>query len=171
MLAASSIFGKLFIGMLSDWVSLRTTILLSALGGALSCFFLFGFATSLPTLIVFAIAWGLTGLGYTSLCTRTVTYVSKDDPHTPTVIFSIFVFSQGLAMISSGPIASALLQSTVSRLRFGYGVENYVSQVKSSQQGQTPRLMRRNLKGPLILWTGGVAAVGSFIGASYRRPA
>lgn len=113
--------------MLSDWASLRTTILLSAFGGALSCFFLFGFATRLPTLVVFAIAWGLTGLGYTSLITRTVTSVSKDDPHTPMVIFSIFVFSQGVAMISSGPIASALLQSTVSRLRFGYGVDNYVS--------------------------------------------
>lgn len=114
-------------GILSDRISLRSTILLSAFGGALSCFFLFGFATSLPTLIIFAIAWGMTGLGYTSLITRTVAYVAKEDPHTPVIVFSIFVFAQGVAMIASGPIASALLQSTVSRLRFGYGVENYVS--------------------------------------------
>lgn len=126
-LVASSIFGKLFVGMLSDRVSLRTTILLSAVGGALSCFFLFGFATSLPTLVIFVIAWGLTALGYSSLITRTVTYICKDDPHTPMVIFSIFTFSQGVAMISSGPIASALLHSGVTRLRFGYGVQNYVS--------------------------------------------
>lgn len=112
--------------MLSDRVSLRTTILLSAFGGALSCFFLFGFATSVSTLVIFTIAWGLTGLGYTSIITRTVTFVSKDDPHTPMVIFSIFVFSQGVAMIASGPIASALLKSTVSRLRYGYGFDNYV---------------------------------------------
>lgn len=69
----------------------------------------------------------MTGLGYTSLITRTVAYVAKEDPHTPVIVFSIFVFAQGVAMIASGPIASALLQSTVSRLRFGYGVENYVS--------------------------------------------
>jgi MFS family permease len=126
-------------GMLSDRVSLRKTILLSAFGGALSCFFLFGFATSLPTLIIFAITWGLTGLGYTSIITRTVTYVAKDDPHTPMVIFSIFVFSQGVAMICSGPVASALLQSTVSGLRFGYGVDSYVSTRFSTLYNQVRR--------------------------------
>lgn len=74
-------------------------------------------------------------------------------------------------MICSGPVASALLQSTVSGLRFGYGLDSYVSTRFSTLYNQVRREKTDALmatQGPLILWTGAVAAAGSLIGISYR---
>lgn len=156
------------VGAMSDRFSLRATTFVSAFGGAVACFFLFGFATSMGTLVAFSVLWGLTASGFTSIVTRAITLVSKDDPSTPTILFSIFFFTYGTAMIASGPIASALLSiNNFGGARFGYGLENYVSVVKPCRQKRF--LMAIFQQGPLILWTGGVAALGSFVTATYRN--
>jgi MFS family permease len=61
-LLAASVPGILLLGHLSDRVPLRIVILLSCLGSALACLLLWGFATSVVVLVVFAVTFGFLGL-------------------------------------------------------------------------------------------------------------
>lgn len=117
-------------------------------------------------LVVSCIAWGLTALGFTPLVMRTTTRVASDDPASRTLVFSLLVFAQGVGLVSSGPIANALLDTGhLSRARFAYGVQNYVRQIMLSDKNDANNFQQ----GPLLLWTGSITAFGGLISISYRN--
>ncbi|KAK9899406.1 MFS general substrate transporter [Cystobasidium minutum MCA 4210] len=148
MMNASSVVGLLLLGHLSDRWPARVVITISCMGSALSCFLLWGFATSVSVLVVFALLFGFFALGYAAVWNRLITIISRDDPLLPPVIFSVFAFARGIGSILSGPISTALLKKGgLGHAAFGYGVGDY---------------------GGLLIWTGSVIALGSVAGVSYR---
>jgi MFS family permease len=79
---AASVPGLLLMGYLSDHVPLRLVIVASCLGSALSCLFLWGFASqSAALLIVFAISFGLLALSFTAVWTKLISVISSKLPH------------------------------------------------------------------------------------------
>jgi hypothetical protein len=103
------------------------------MGASLSAFLLYGFASNLPVLCLFAIFWGFFGLGFTSLWTRAITVIAKGDPISPPTIFGFLFMIRGICNVLSGPISSFLLQgAALPDARFGYGVKDYVSEPLSN---------------------------------------
>jgi len=149
MMNASSVAGLLILGYLSDRWPARVLIGVSCFGAALACLFLWGFATQLSMLLVFAGVFGFFGLGFTALWTKMITIVSRDDYLLPPILFSLFTFIRGVGNVASGPIANALMKSGgIHGGKLGYGVESY---------------------GGLLIYTGSVIALGSLAGISYRE--
>lgn len=77
VIAASSIPGLLLLGYLSDKISLRLVISLSCFGTALSCIFLWGFATSTGVLIAFVVMFGMLGLSFSAIWTNLITMIAR----------------------------------------------------------------------------------------------
>lgn len=162
--SASSVVGLLLLGYLSDRWSTRSVVSFSCLGASLSCFLLWGFATRLPVLIVFSLAFGFFALGFAAVQNKLITVVAGDDPLVPPLVFSIFAFARGIGNVLSGPISTTLLQDgRLEHAKLGYGVENYVSQV-CYQRAVADVAMQ----GGLLLWTGSIIALGSLAGVSYK---
>lgn len=126
-MTVASVVGTLLLGYLSDRLPLKLVVLLTCFGASISAFLLFGFATRLPVLLLFAIGWGFFGLGFTSLWTRLITVIAKGDPISPPTIFGILFMVRGICNVLSGPISSLLLQgAALPDARFAYGVKDYV---------------------------------------------
>lgn len=66
ILNLASVPGLLLVGWLSDRLPLKSMILVTCLGSALSCIFLWGFATNFAMLAVFAVVFGFLGLSSVS---------------------------------------------------------------------------------------------------------
>lgn len=64
------------------------------MGASASCFLLWGFATSLSVLVIFAIMFGFFALGFASLWTNLIALVAGDDPLVAPIVFSSFAFSR-----------------------------------------------------------------------------
>jgi MFS family permease len=78
-LPASSVPGLLLMGYLSDHIPLRIVITVSALGSALSCLFLWGFAShSGGLLVAFAITFGLLALSFTAIWAKLISVISSE---------------------------------------------------------------------------------------------
>ncbi|WRT70597.1 uncharacterized protein IL334_007595 [Kwoniella shivajii] len=126
ILNASSVLGNGLLGYLSDKLSLRWTISISCVGSAMACAFLWGFGTNNGVLITFAIIYGLLGPSFTTLWTKMVGLVSKDDPVVTGLTYSMFAFMRGVGNMSSGPISESLLKIGVLKGATGaYGFHNY----------------------------------------------
>ncbi|OCF78560.1 monocarboxylic acid transporter [Kwoniella mangroviensis CBS 8886] len=126
ILNAASVPGNALLGYLSDKLPLKWTVLISCLGSALSCAFLWGFGTNSGVLVSFAVTFGLLGLSFTTLWTKMVGAVSRDDPVVTGLTYSIFAFMRGVGNMSSGPISDQLLKVGVLRGATGaYGFHNY----------------------------------------------
>lgn len=125
---AAAVPGNAAIGHLTDRWPMSITIFVSSAVTAASCLLLWGFGTSNAVLIVFSIVYGTFGLSFTALWTRMISIISRDDPHAPQLVFSIFAFLRGVGNITSGPISDALLKlETLQGAAGAYGFRNYVS--------------------------------------------
>ncbi|KIY65693.1 MFS general substrate transporter [Cylindrobasidium torrendii FP15055 ss-10] len=147
LMNGASALGLVFLGYLSDRFDIRTTILISAIGSALSVFLLWGFATTLGPLLVFALTYGFLAPSWSALWPRFVGKVAGDDPTESSTMMCIFIAGRGIGNVLSAPIASGLLQpwSGTGKALFAYGVEGY---------------------GRLIIFTG-IMLVGGSVGALY----
>ncbi|WVO13427.1 hypothetical protein L204_101042 [Cryptococcus depauperatus] len=126
ILNASSVPGNALLGFLSDRIPLWAVILISCMGSALSCAFLWGYGTNVGMLVTFAVVFGLLGPSFTSLWTKMISIISKDDPIAPALVFSIFTFIRGIGNLTSGPISGALLKVDAFQGASGaYGFHNY----------------------------------------------
>ncbi|WWC85637.1 uncharacterized protein L201_000503 [Kwoniella dendrophila CBS 6074] len=126
LLNAASAFGNGLIGYMSDRMSLRSTILISCVGSAASCAFLWGFGTNTGVLVAFAIIFGLLGPSFSSVWSHMIHLVAKDDPAVTALTFSIISVFRGVGNLSSGPVSQSLLQYGVLKgATGGYGVNNY----------------------------------------------
>jgi hypothetical protein len=81
LMNAASVPGILVLGHLSDRAPLRFVVLLSALGSALACLLLWGFATQLGVLVAFALAFGFLGLSFSGVWAALITVVASAPPH------------------------------------------------------------------------------------------
>ncbi|WVQ83760.1 hypothetical protein IAT38_005904 [Cryptococcus sp. DSM 104549] len=126
LLNASSVPGNLFLGYLSDRIHLRYVMLISCVGSAMACAFLWGFGTSEAMLIAFAVVYGLLGPSFAALWTKLIQVISGDDPVAPALIFSVFSVIRGVGNVTSGPISEALLKLDILQGASGaYGRNNY----------------------------------------------
>lgn len=121
-LPVASVPGNALLGFLSDRWPLRAVIIISCGGTALTCFFLWGFATSIAPLVLFVLGFGLLGLSFTTLWTRMISAIARelvsytisteqntedaestgDDPSLLAFAFSSFAVMRGIGNISSG---------------------------------------------------------------------
>ncbi|WVQ83767.1 hypothetical protein IAT38_005911 [Cryptococcus sp. DSM 104549] len=126
LMNAASVLGNALMGFLSDRLAVRTVIAISCVGSALACALLWGFGTSEGPVVAFTVVFGLLGLSFTSLWTKMISIISKDDPVAPTLIFSLFTFIRGVGNVTSGPISQSLLKSGALKGAAGaYGGSNY----------------------------------------------
>ncbi|KAK2591193.1 hypothetical protein QQS21_011127 [Conoideocrella luteorostrata] len=115
----SQVLGQLTFGSLSDRnlpLSVLTAVSLATAGTAALA--LWGLATSLPLLIVFALVYGFFAAGYTAMWARMTTAVTSD-PLTVPFVFGLFNFGKGIGNVLAGPISSNLLFSATSAESYG----------------------------------------------------
>ncbi|PSN73365.1 monocarboxylate transporter [Corynespora cassiicola Philippines] len=106
------------------WISDRTNralipICISSLVASGVTFFLWGFAHSLVTLIIFAFLYGLFAGGFVVFWPKFGTTLSED----PQAVFSLMAFGRGIGNVVTGPIASALVGGKVSS---GYALGRFL---------------------------------------------
>ncbi|KAH6661947.1 major facilitator superfamily domain-containing protein [Plectosphaerella plurivora] len=130
----STTFGQIAMGWLSDRVSnALLLVFVSSFVSALASFLLWGFASSLPTLLAFAIVYGWFAGGFVILWPKFGGILSDD----PAPVYSMMSFGKGIGNILTGPISTPLMAGVVSP---GYGMGKYE---------------------PLILYLGSVMLVSS----------
>lgn len=127
LLNLASVFGSVTMGHLTDRYHAITCITISTIGSTLSVFFLWGFSTSLPTLLVFSIAYGLFAGCYSATWAGITHEVRRVDPSADaTIIFGVIAFGRGVGNVVSGPLSEAILgplaESAVAGYGSGYGL-------------------------------------------------
>lgn len=123
-------------GWLSDLLHVTTVIAISTAGSTLSVFLLWGFATNLPLLAIFAVAYGTFAGGFSTTWSAMIREVRGEDNRAKLGMLGLLSGGRGVSCIISGPLAGALLRG--SEFTGGYG-SGY---------------------GPLILFTG----ISAFLG-------
>ncbi|KAG9082244.1 hypothetical protein FS749_007009 [Ceratobasidium sp. UAMH 11750] len=147
LMNASAVPGSVVIGFASDRYDLRGVMLASMLGSSLSVLVLWGLASNLALLLVFALMYGFLAGGFSSLWPKFASTVAKDDPHSNARLMSLFIAGRGIGNVLAAPISSSLLRSAFSSGGHAYGLKNY---------------------GPLITFTG-VALFSSTVGVFYKN--
>nr|XP_031863730.1 uncharacterized protein CI109_000982 [Kwoniella shandongensis]KAA5530802.1 hypothetical protein CI109_000982 [Kwoniella shandongensis] len=126
LMNAASVPGNALLGYLSDQLPLHIVVVVSCVGSAAACAFLWGFGVHEAQLVAFVIVFGVLGLSFSALWSKIISIISRDDPVAPTLIFSMFTFIRGVGNISSGPVSDALLKlNTLKGSTGGYGFHNY----------------------------------------------
>ncbi|KAH8823295.1 MFS general substrate transporter [Flagelloscypha sp. PMI_526] len=112
LLNGSSVVGRLGLGYLSDIVNPWTLAIFQLLTTSILTFVLWGiFSYKFAGLLVFSIAYGAIGGGWTSLWSGFVRRIAKDDLHLTNSIFGLLLLTRGIADISSTPISTSILSS------------------------------------------------------------
>lgn len=147
LMSVSQVAGQFTFGYLSDKLSLNTLIMISSCVAATATLSVWGFARSMPPLIIFALLYGFFGAAYTAMWARMVIKVS-DQPAASQAMFGLFNAGKGIGNVLAGPIGAGLIN--VSTRAGGYGLGTYKV---------------------LVLFTGvcWLLSAGS-LGVMYRRP-
>ena len=112
LLNLASVFGSVTMGHLADRYHAITCITISTIGSTLSLFFLWGFSSTIPTLLVFSVAYGLFAGCYSSTWSGITHEVRRVDPTADaTIIFSVIAFGRGIGNVVSGPFSEALFDA------------------------------------------------------------
>ncbi|KAF9022193.1 MFS general substrate transporter [Hymenopellis radicata] len=145
LLNASSAIGQIMVGHLSDRSDLRITISLCAIGSTISVVVLWGLSSSLATIAVFSVFFGLFSTSWASLWPKFASIVAGDDAATA---MALFVSGRGVGNVLAAPISEALLHpwAGTGKSEFAYGLGGY---------------------GPLILFTT-ATQLASVIGVVYK---
>lgn len=113
MLNLASTGGLVCIGFLTDRYHISTVLLISAVCSSISVFLIWGLATTLPVLCVFAFAYGVFAGGYTATWTGCVTEVKAQNPNAATaVIMGAFASGRGIGCVMSGFVCDSLIGLT-----------------------------------------------------------
>ncbi|WOO81672.1 Fujikurins efflux protein [Vanrija pseudolonga] len=146
---ASSSFGNPMVGFLADRFPVGFVVTGMCTAAALAAWLLWGLGTNSALLVLFSMVWGMLALPLAATWSQMISYVARDDPALPMLLFSICAFVRGSINFASGPISTALLKSGVLRGAAGaYGTTNY---------------------GALLLFTGAVTFVGGLAAAFFPR--
>jgi MFS family permease len=129
LLNLASVFGSVTMGHLADRYHVITCITISTVGSTLAVLFLWGFSSTIPTLLVFSVAYGLFAGCFSATWSGITNEVQRVDPTADaTIIFSVIAFGRGIGNVVSGPFSEALLRtdplkdSIVGGYGSGYGL-------------------------------------------------
>jgi MFS family permease len=109
LLNLASVFGSVTMGHLADRYHAITCITISTVGSTSSLLFLWGFSSTIPTLLVFSVAYGLFAGCYSATWSGITHEVQRADPKADaTIIFSVIAFGRGIGNVASGPFSEAI---------------------------------------------------------------
>ncbi|KDE05119.1 hypothetical protein MVLG_04462 [Microbotryum lychnidis-dioicae p1A1 Lamole] len=123
---ASSVFARVYLGILSDRISPHVIGAITLAASAFSVFILWGVtSTSLAPLLIFSLVLGVACGGWTSLYAAVIRNAARDDPNLCTTLFGLISFTRGLGSILTAPISSLLLAHPLHHVKasVGFGVE------------------------------------------------
>lgn len=151
LINVTSVFGSILIGFLSDRYHVTTCLLISTVGTVVSVFFIWGFSSSIWSLYVFCVLFGLLAGGYSSTWSSIAHEVQRANPATDfSVIFPFMETGRGIGNVVSGPLSEALLKAD----RW----KNHTWGAYGSGYG------------PIVLWTGITALIGGIaVAARYLK--
>jgi MFS family permease len=111
LLNLASVFGSVTMGHLADRYHVITCITISTVGSTLAVLFLWGFSSTIPTLLVFSVAYGLFAGSFSATWAGITNEVQRVDPSADaTIIFSIIALGRGIGNVVSGPFSEALVR-------------------------------------------------------------
>lgn len=121
---ATSVFGTVIAGSLTDRLHVTSVILISTIGATLSVFLLWGLAASLPLLCIFSLIYGLFAGGFSSTWTGIIKEVKKTDERADAgLILGLLAAGRGVGSVVSGPLSEALVSAKpwAGDAKLGYG--------------------------------------------------
>lgn len=137
----TSVFGSIMIGFLSDRYHVTTCLLITTAGSVISVFFIWGFSSSLWSLYLFCIVYGLLAGGYSSTWSSIAHEVQHSNPATDvSVIFPFMETGRGIGNVVSGPLSEVLLKAD--------GLQSHAWGTYGSQYGA------------IVIWTGITTLIG-----------
>ncbi|KAF5680779.1 monocarboxylate transporter [Fusarium heterosporum] len=120
LINVASVFGCVVMGALADRLHVTDCFMISAVGTALSTFFLWGFSTNLPMLYFYCVSYGIFAGSYTSAWPGVMRMVSSAPvdrrssssgaTFDPCMVFGILSAGRGIGNIVSGPLSGALIK-------------------------------------------------------------
>ncbi|KAH8900967.1 monocarboxylate transporter [Thozetella sp. PMI_491] len=115
----ATVFGQISFGWLSDRTNnVVLLVFVSSFVSAVATFTLWGFATSIQTLIAYSLIYGWFGGAFVILWTKFGSVLSDD----PRSVFSMMAFGRGIGNIALGPISSFLVTGLATS---GYGLGKF----------------------------------------------
>ena len=118
VMSVSQVLGQFTFGYLSDRkIPLNVLIAVALLVSSTAAFTSWGVARSFAPLLVFAMAFGFFGAGYTAMWARMVSAVSAEQ--SAELAFSLFCFGKGVGNILAGPISAGLILPVVRVSSYG----------------------------------------------------
>ena len=115
----STTVGQIAIGYLSDRVSnVLLLVFVSSFVSTVASFLLWGFATSLSTILAFALVYGFFAGGFVILWPKFGAVLPED----PGPVYSMMAFGRGIGNILTGPISTQLMEG---QIHAGYGLSRF----------------------------------------------
>ncbi|KAH7378724.1 major facilitator superfamily domain-containing protein [Pyrenochaeta sp. MPI-SDFR-AT-0127] len=107
----AAVFGSVAMGSFIDKWHVTTGILISTVGSVLSVFFIWGFSTSLPPLLIFCFLYGLSAGSFATTYPGILRVVQRNTGQMEgPMIFSFLAMGRGVGNVIAGPLSEALLK-------------------------------------------------------------
>lgn len=151
LLNIASTVGCPTMGWLSDNYHAARCLFIATMGASLATFLLWGFTTTLPSLLIYCAAYGLFAGSYTSAWTGLMRQIVTDDSISdryrcedtdPVMVLALLAAGRGVGSVLSGPLSQALVGDHWNVNTYGaYGT----------------------MYGPLVIFTGTTAAFSGIV--------
>jgi MFS family permease len=121
--------GSVIMGLLTDRLHVTTCIIISTVGTTAGVFLIWGLSSSLPTLFVFCVVYGLFAGCWTSMWPGIMKEVNRRGEAAgqyvdPTMVFGWLCVGRGIGNVVSGPLSESLLSggnAWLGRVSAGFG--------------------------------------------------
>jgi MFS family permease len=151
-----SVLGSIGMGFLCDRLCVHTVIAISTAGATLSVFLLWGLATELPLLVVFAATYGFFAGGFSATWAGMMKEVQRVSTGARMgTLMGLFAAGRGIGAVLSGPVSEVLMRKD----HLGGGGED----------GRGARFGYGTRYGVLIVFTGVSAGFGLLCFGAKRR--
>ncbi|EJP67865.1 hypothetical protein MY4038_008436 [Beauveria bassiana] len=151
LLNLTSTVGCPTMGWLSDNYHVTRCLFIATVGASLATFLLWGFTTTVPSLLIYCAFYGLFAGSYTSAWTGLMQQITTDDTISeryscedtdPVMVLSVLAAGRGIGSVLSGPLSQALVGDYWRVKTYGaYGT----------------------VYGPLVIFTGFTAALSGIV--------
>jgi MFS family permease len=112
LVSTSSVISAILTGLLIDRLHVTTVILISTLGATTSILLVWGFSSSLPLLIIFALLYGLFAGGFSCTYTGIIKEIKRENDGADVgILIGLLSAGRGFGAVISGPLSEALLRS------------------------------------------------------------
>ena len=121
---AAGVVGAVTVGAMIDRLHFSNVIAICSLGSVIAVFLLWGFAISLPVLVMFSLLYGFFAGSFSSTWSGIVKEVQKKERGVNTgIVIGFLAAGRGVGAVVSGPLGAALFEarSWEGSARWGYG--------------------------------------------------